>query len=78
MKWNTLREGDYVRTAIKNSAMTKAHHPKFSTQTYKIQHINVREDGTRAYLLANHPDRKPHYRWELQRVDSAEDKDTVD
>ena len=28
MNWPTLRVGDKVRTAIKTSAMTKAHHPK--------------------------------------------------
>ena len=78
MVWPTLREGDSVRTVINKSAMTKAHNPKFSTQTYKILHVSIQEDGTRGYLLANHPNRKSYFRWELQRVDTAEDKDTVD
>jgi hypothetical protein len=76
MAWPTLRVGDEVRTAIKSSKMTKAHHPKFSTQTYKITNIDVQPDGTRGYFIVSHPNRKAYFRWELRRVESSEDKDT--
>ena len=47
MAWQPLREGDKVRTAIKSSAMTKAHHPTFSTQVYTITGISIQADGTK-------------------------------
>lgn len=77
MAWPTLTEGDMVRTAIKSSSMTKAHHPKFSVQVYKISHVSINQDGTSSYLLIGHPNRKLFYRWELRRISNTDDKDTV-
>lgn len=71
-----LRENDLVRTAIKKGALSKGHHPNFSSQVYKILRVNVHEDGTRSYLL-NHPNKKMYYQWELRRVDDVQDKDTT-
>ena len=71
-----LHENDSVRTAIKKGAMSKGYHPNFSSQVYKVLHVNVHEDGTRSYLL-NHSNKKPYYRFELRKVEAIEDKNTV-
>ena len=41
-----------------------------------ITNIDIRDDGTRGYVIASHPNQKVFYRWELRRVDISEDKDT--
>ena len=70
-----LREDDLVRVAIKQKAISKGHHPKFSEQVYKILYVQIMPDGTRQYML-NHPNKKPYYRWELRKIEQSEDKDT--
>jgi hypothetical protein len=72
-----LQVDDLVRTAIKKKTISKGHHPNFSKETYKVLHVSVMADGTRQYMLANHPNKKPWYRWELRRVEVVETKYTV-
>ena len=43
---------------------------------YTITNIDMRNDATREYFIASHPNQKVFYRWKLRRVDGSEDEDT--